>query len=111
MRMWTDRFADPGHPSLMKRNPDDWIVRQMDRGVAFLLWFHASRNSHKMALLITSNIPHNKDVVNTRTSRFLRRKFRFQLPTLSMWLLLILQHPTIRTESIIRVINCIHTGL
>jgi hypothetical protein len=30
--MWTDRFADPGHPSLMKRNSADWIVRQMEWG-------------------------------------------------------------------------------
>jgi hypothetical protein len=41
-RMWTHRFADPGHPSLMKRNPADWIVRQMEWGSGMSLvvpWF------------------------------------------------------------------------
>jgi len=40
--MWTDRFADPGHPSLMKRNPADLIVRQMEweSGMSLLVpWF------------------------------------------------------------------------
>jgi len=110
--MWTDRFADPGYPSLMERNPADWIVRQMEWGSGMSLvvpWFAKFPQDGNVDYILHS-LPqrHRK---NTTSSRFLRRKFRFQLPTQTMWLLFILQHPTKCINGIFRVVNCIHTGL